>query len=171
MDDLYDYSDTGGSDYIGESELTAGIFYGYTVVDVPTLVSNIRGCDPDKWLEEDRAIPANVVENLIHLIAKISPASKRGSTAAYSAADLVLVEASDVQPRAFAQAFRKPAEPQIDDTMEKLAFYMDRVDKTLKGGEARKMMSIEEFSLPRTEWMDCDSLGAWVSEVIRKGAV
>ena len=38
-------------------ELTAGLFYGYVVVDVPGLVSNLEGCDAKaEWEGADRTL-------------------------------------------------------------------------------------------------------------------
>ena len=107
IDDLWVAEDVGfSSSYIGDSELTSGIFYGYVVIDVPGLVSNATGCPRSEWLEADRELPAISVENLVKLIATVSPGAKRGATAPYSYADLVLIEAGDHQPRSLATAFR-----------------------------------------------------------------
>ena len=42
VDDLQPAEEDPGADHIGDVELTAGLFYGYVVVDVPGLVSNLR---------------------------------------------------------------------------------------------------------------------------------
>src|SRR5262249_20341381 len=88
VDDLKSEEDDGGADTIQETELTSGIFYGYVVIDVPGLVSNLTGCERKDWLskETDRTLPAEVVHNLIYLIAEISPGAKLGSTAPYGRA-------------------------------------------------------------------------------------
>ena len=41
--------DDPGAAHIGDMELTAGLFYGYVVVDLPGLVSNLEGCDAQAW--------------------------------------------------------------------------------------------------------------------------
>jgi len=72
-------------------------------------VSNLTGCARGDWTgDHDRDLAARVVENLVHLVAEISPGAKKGSTAPYSRAELVLVEAGDRQPRTLANAFRDP---------------------------------------------------------------
>ena len=41
-----------------DMELTAGLFYGYVVVDVPGLVSNLEGCKAEDWQSNDRELAA-----------------------------------------------------------------------------------------------------------------
>ena len=108
VDDLKDEDDDGGADTIQETELTSGLYYGYVVIDLPSLISNC-GHDP--------ALAARVVHNLIYLIAETSPGAKRGSTAPYGRAGLVLVEAGDRQPRSLSGAYRVPARPDLDDAV------------------------------------------------------
>lgn len=97
-----------GSGHLGTTELTSGLFYGYVVVDVPLLVSNLEGCERKAWTKADRTTASHVVERLVHLVAKVSPGAKLGSTAPHSYASLVLVEAGDAQPRTLANAFLEP---------------------------------------------------------------
>ena len=80
-------------------ELTSGVFYGYVNIDVDLLVRNLGG---------DAAVAGDVVGRLINLIARVSPGAKKGSTAPFAAAEFMLVEATDEQPRSLMNAFRKP---------------------------------------------------------------
>ena len=91
VDDLQDDDEDAGAAHIGDMELTAGLFYGYVVVDVPGLVSNLEGCNSNYWQDADRELAAKVVEHLTHLIATVSPGAKLGSTAPYACADLMLI--------------------------------------------------------------------------------
>jgi len=84
-DDLARDEDT-GADTIQETELTSGLFYGYVVVDLPGLLRNLGG---------DARLAGDVVHNLLYLIAEVSPGAKLGSTAPYSRASFLLVEAGD----------------------------------------------------------------------------
>ncbi|GJD53522.1 CRISPR system Cascade subunit CasC [Methylobacterium crusticola] len=116
VDDLAKREDAGAAG-VFDTELTSGLYYGYVVVDVPLLVSNLTGCPRKAWAgldPEARDLAARVVENLIHLVATVSPGAKRGSTAPYTYADLVLVEAGERQPRTLANAFRDPVQPLRD---------------------------------------------------------
>ena len=99
-----------GAAGVFDTELTSGLYYGYVVVDVPLLVSNLTGARRAEWRDEgvDRELAGQVVENLVHLVATVTPGAKKGSTAPYSYADLVLVEAGARQPRTLANAFREP---------------------------------------------------------------
>lgn len=92
------------------------------VVDVPLLIAN---------LGQDSSLASDVVRRMVHLIATVSPGAKLGSTAPYSYADMMLIEASDSQPRSLANAFLKPV-PAIDPlpyAYDALAEYLSERDK------------------------------------------
>ena len=108
VDDLPDEDQGAGAGHLNTAELTSGVYYGYVVVDAPLLVSNLEGCDRKSWEQADRTLAARAVEHLLHLIAKVTPGAKLGSTAPYTYASLVLVEAGDEQPRTLANAFLDP---------------------------------------------------------------
>ena len=110
VDDLQRLDEQGAS-YLGETEVTSGLYYGYVVVDVPQLVANIEGCRPDEWASEevDRSIAGQVMDRLVHLIATVTPGAKLGSTAPYGYADLMMVEAGSQVPRSLVNAFRRPS--------------------------------------------------------------
>lgn len=99
-----------GSGHIGTVELTSGLYYGYIVVDVAGLVSNLEGCVRSEWQTADLGLARQVVECLPHLVAKVSPGAKLGSTAPYAYAQLVLAEAGSAQPRTLANAFLEPVQ-------------------------------------------------------------
>lgn len=103
-----------GSGHINSAELTSGLFYGYVVVDVPLLVSNLTGVPRGEWRSADHTLAREVIERLIHIIATVSPGAKLGSTAPYSHAQCVMVEAGRVQPRTLANAFQRPVAPRPD---------------------------------------------------------
>ena len=88
-----------GTAGIFETELTSGLFYGYVVIDIGTLIDNVGG---------DTQLAASVVRHLLHLIATVTPGAKKGSTAPYAYADMMLVELGEAQPRSLAGAFRAP---------------------------------------------------------------
>jgi CRISPR system Cascade subunit CasC len=115
VDDLLPEVDgESGSGHINSSELTSGLFYGYVVVDVPLLVSNLTGCKREEWEAQDRELAALIVERLVYLIATVSPGAKLGSTAPYSYASMVMVEAGRAQPRTLANAFERPVKESPD---------------------------------------------------------
>jgi CRISPR system Cascade subunit CasC len=99
IDDLVREEGEHGSGHINVSELTSGLFYGYVVVDVSGLVSN---------LGDDRPLAGEVVERLVHMVATVSPGAKKGSTAPYAYSHLVLVESGKAQPRTLQNAFIDP---------------------------------------------------------------
>lgn len=106
--------ETLGAGHIGTNELTSGLFYGYVVIDVPLLVSNIEGCEAKDWKTADRSIAAQVAERMVQLIATVSPGAKLGSTAPHAYAQLVLGEIGKAQPRTLANAFLRPTSPRPD---------------------------------------------------------
>ena len=74
------------------------------MVDLPGLLANLVG---------DVVLSGQVLHNLIYLIAEVTPGAKRGSTAPYGRAGLMLLEAGDRQPRSLAEAFRTPCAPHL----------------------------------------------------------
>ncbi len=56
-----------GAGNLGETELTSGLYYGYVVIDLAGLLSNLGG---------DGDMAGQVVHNLIHLIAEVTPGAK-----------------------------------------------------------------------------------------------
>lgn len=112
-------------------ELTSGLYYGYVVIDVPTLIANLEGCPAGEWRQADRTLAGTVVENLIHLIATITPGARVGSTAPYAYASLILVEAGDLQPRTLANGFLTPVAPTpnlLNNAYDALAWYLSELD-------------------------------------------
>ncbi len=104
VDDLNREEETGAA-HANDMELGAGLFYGYVVVDVPLLVSNLCGCAPADWRAQDLRDARQVLQQLIRVIATVSPGAKRGATAPYAYSDFVLLEAGRQQPRSLANAY------------------------------------------------------------------
>ena len=171
VDDLQRDDEDAGAAHIGDTELTAGLFYGYVVVDVPGLVSNLEGCAAGDWQDADRELSAKVVEHLVHLIATVSPGAKLGSTAPYGRARFMLIEAGSSQPYSLADAFRKPVPAQVDAALDALSTEIGQQDDCygLKG--VRRFMSMNGCDIPSGERLSCNDLAMWASEAIRKGAV
>jgi len=171
VDDLQRADEDAGAAHIGDTELTAGLFYGYVVVDVPGLVSNLEGCKADEWNSAgiDRTPAGQVVHHLLHLIATVSPGAKLGSTAPYSCADLMLVEAGSRQPRSLANAFRKPVAPQTDASVEALSGYLAKLDAAYGAKETRRVMSVEDYDIPEAISAGLDDLAKWARESVRNG--
>lgn len=133
VDDLETGTGAGG---IFDTELTAGLFYVYVVIDVPLLTANLGG---------DVALAAKVVEHLIHLIATTSPGAKKGSTAPYAYADFVLVETGDRPPRSLSGAFRDPVVPSVDGAAKALRRQLGKFDRMYGAGETRRLAALDEI--------------------------
>lgn len=170
VDDLQRPDEDAGAAHIGDAELTAGLFYGYVVVDVPGLVSNLEGCDAGEWESADRELAGQVAHNLLHLIATVSPGAKLGSTAPYSCADLMLVEAGRRQPRTLANAFRKRVNPQVEDAAGALSGHLAKLDACYGGKEARRFMSVDDCDIPKAERLCLADLANWTADAVRGGA-
>ena len=169
VDDLQGADEDAGAAHIGDMELTAGLFYGYVVVDVPGLVSNLEGCDADQWDSADRTLAAKVVEHLVHLIATVSPGAKLGSAAPYGYADLMVVEAGTRQPRSLANAYRDPAKAQVAAATERLTSYLGKLDAAYAARDVRRVMSVEDCDIPSAERLSLDDLASWAAAAIGSG--
>jgi len=161
VDDLTREAGSTGSAGLFETELTSGLFYGYVVVDAGGLVDNIG---------RDAALAGRVVEHLLHLIATVSPGAKRGSTAPYAWADLMLVEVGDRQPRTLAGAFRKAVPLGTGDVLEgalaQMSAQLTNLDSCYGGGERRAALCTAPVALPGAEMMDLDRLAAWAGAAL-----
>jgi CRISPR system Cascade subunit CasC len=133
------------------------LFYGYVVVDIPGLVENLAG---------DTTLAGKVVEHLVHLVATVSPGAKKGSTAPYAFADLMLIEAGRRQPRTLANAFRTPSTARVDLACKRLSDYLEKVDRAYGGTEERRHLAVEPINLERSEPLDIARLGAWARDQI-----
>lgn len=150
VDDLS--SDEPGADTIQETELTSGLFYGYTVVDIPGLIGNLGG---------DQVMAGRVLHNLIYLIAEVTPGAKLGSTAPYGRAGLMLLEAGDRQPRSLAEAFRTPCLPHIGEAAQALSAQLAAFDGAYETGEARRVLNLANGDVPRAARASLRELADW----------
>ena len=155
VDDL-SQEDESGADTIQETELTSGVFYGYVVVDLPGLVANLGG---------DRDMASEVLHNLVHLIAEVSPGAKLGSTAPYSRASMILLEAGDRQPRSLADAYRVPCAADTKKAVVALAEHLEAVDAAYATGEERRFMSLADSKMPGAECGSLAELADWAAEL------
>lgn len=169
VDDLQREDEDPGAAHIGDMELTAGLFYGYVVVDVPGLVSNLTGCKAEAWESADRTLAGQVVEYLVPLIATVSPGAKLGSTAPYGYADLMLIESGSRQPRSLANAFRSPVKARTAVAVTALADHLSKLDAAYGARERRRVMAVDDCDLPQAERLCLDDLAAWVAQTVRNG--
>lgn len=162
VDDLVRTEDgEAGTAGIFDTELTSGLFYGYVVINVPGLIENLGG---------DAQLAGRVVEHMLHLIATVSPGAKKGSTAPYAYADLMVVELGEMQPRTLAGAFRKPVplagdmlEGAIDALTEQFAVFDAAYGRDSRRGG---LWTCATARLPDTERMPLDGLAAWAGAAV-----
>ncbi|WP_298091807.1 type I-E CRISPR-associated protein Cas7/Cse4/CasC [uncultured Sphingomonas sp.] len=182
VDDLRsrEQGDDAGAAGVFDTELTSGLYYGYVVVDVPLLVSNLTGCARSDWAgDHDRALAAQVVEHLVHLVAEVSPGAKKGSTAPYSRAELVMVEAGDRQPRTLANAFRDAVALEDRDsngslgnrTAAALLTHLGAMDAMYETGEARRHAALPDLALDGVPGGSLRELAAWAGGLVRDAAI
>ena len=155
VDDLKESLEHAGAAHAGDMELGAGLFYGYVVVDVPLLISNLWGCDSSAWKnqpEEAERDARDVLERLIETVATVSPGAKLGSTAPYARAGFVLLEAGTSQPRTLANAYLEALAPKGDimqAAVDKLGDHAKALDEMYGQTEKRFAASIKSIeSLP-----------------------
>ncbi|MCG8598335.1 MAG: type I-E CRISPR-associated protein Cas7/Cse4/CasC [Kiloniellales bacterium] len=163
VDDLKREEDDSGADTIQETELTSGLFYGHVVIDLPGLIANCGG---------QRDLAARVVHNLVHLIAEVSPGAKRGSTAPFGRADLMLIEAGDRQPRNLATAYREAIPHDREEAVLALDRHLARYDETYETGETRRYLSLAEAPLTGPEEsgltkLSLKALAAWAEGQVK----
>jgi CRISPR system Cascade subunit CasC len=168
VDDLKGPEDDAGAAGMFDMELASGLYYGYVVVDAPLLIENLAG---------DREIAAKVVEHLLHLIAQVSPGAKKGSTAPYAWAELVLVETGMRQPRTLANAFRKPIDLRragnrlFDEAVARIAGHLEKLDGAYGAHEVRGALNLSDTAIASAEPLDLDRLAAWAAQAVRTGTV
>ena len=160
LDDLVAAKGELGSGHINTSELTSGLFYGYIVVDLRQFVDNLSG---------DRALASEVLRRLVHLIATVSPGAKRGATAPYACAELMLAETGARQPRSLANAFMSPVPKK--GTREKAARaigeYLSRYDAMYSAHEGRRIATmIEPAPNSAGERVTVDALAQWAADQV-----
>ena len=154
VDDLG--SDEPGADTIQETELTSGLFYGYVVVDILGLMTNLSG---------DTQLTGQVLHNLIYLIAEVSPGAKLGSTAPYGRASLMLLEAGNRQPRSLAEAYRNSCDPLIGDAINAMSAHLEALDAVYATGEERRVMSLIENAFPDAVCGSLNNLATWAKNL------
>lgn len=133
VDDLKDPGEDAGAAHAGDMELGAGLFYGYVVVDIPLLISNLSGCNRQEWRNQPEAISdaRDVLNGLVKSIATVSPGAKLGSTAPYARTDCALLETGEAQPRSLANAYLDRIRPNADvmqQAVNKLGGYLGQLD-------------------------------------------
>lgn len=132
VDDLSRDDETGAA-HANQTELGAGLYYGYVVVDVPLLVSNLTGCEAKDWRSQEATNARRVLEALLESIAQQSPGAKKGSTAPYAWAELMMLETGTSQPRTLANAYLdavrlKDASDLRKIAAERMASYLKQLD-------------------------------------------
>ena len=161
FDDLKRIEDDAGAGHIGETEITAGLFYGYVVLDRGTLLKNLGG--------EDTDMAGEIAERFVHLIATVSPGAKLGSTAPYGYASWMLVEAGDRQPRSLAEAFRVPCEPSNAAAEKAVLDHLERLDRMYGVEETRRTASLSGHEMPGAAPLSLADLAKWAGTAVRTG--
>lgn len=178
VDDLLQEAGEAGSAGIFDTELASGLYYGYLVVDVPQLVANLEGVHIRDWANitaEQRALAGRVVQSLLHLVATVSPGAKRGSTAPFEWAKLMLVEAGDWQPRSLAGAFqnalpvRQPALRQA--AVQCLADEIARIDAAYGAPLARRYLAVDDVTVPGAQRLPLNALADWAQTAVVQASV
>ena len=150
VDDLKEDDEDAGAAHAGDMELGAGLFYGYVVVDVPLLVSNLCGCDPAQWQAQPAEVTQDardVLARLIQAVATVSPGAKLGATAPYARAELLLLETGAAQPRTLANAYLQALRPRdnpLQQAVDALGDHLAALDQMYGRDEQRIVASTRE---------------------------
>lgn len=150
VDDLKEADEDAGAAHAGDMELGAGLFYGYVVVDIPLLISNLCGCDAAKWKEQPPEVlqdARDVLTRLVEAIATVSPGAKLGATAPYARAELVLLETGTTQPRTLANAYLQALKPRgnpLQQAADALGRHLESLDQMYGRDEHRLVASTQD---------------------------
>ena len=173
VDDLNPQGET-GSGHINTSELTSGLYYGYVVLDVPLLISNLEGCPREDWQSADRSLAGEVASRLVYLIATVSPGAKLGSTAPYAHALSMLVEDGSSQPRSLANAYLDPVRQNgslLLGAQERLAAHLQALDDMYGRTTERRWAAIDapdSLAEAAGDRLTLPALSEWVAERVRE---
>jgi CRISPR system Cascade subunit CasC len=180
VDDLLREQGELGSAGIFDTELASGLYYGYVVVDVPQLVENLEGiaaadCFAAGTAAERRELAGRVVQHLLHLIATVSPGAKRGSTAPFGWAKLLLVEAGDWQPCSLAGAFHDALPSSGTESLRRRAVTrlgeeIAAHDRAYGAPLTRRFLAVDETTLPGAERLNLAELGQWARRIVEQGS-
>lgn len=148
VDDL-NRSDETGAAHANQAELGAGLYYGYVVVDLPLLISNLHGCERAAWQAQAPETALKLLAQLIATIATKSPGAKLGSTAPHSRAELVLLEAGREQPRTLANAYLqaldlKGAGAPMQRACDRMGQHLRQLDGMYGAGTQRQLSTIHD---------------------------
>ena len=114
------------------------------------------------------------MQNLLHLIATVSPGAKRGSTAPFEWAKFMLVEAGDWQPRSLAGAFQN-ALPQSHQHCAKAAVQRSptksrSMDAAYGAPLARRFLAVDDVAGARRARLPLKALAEWVQAAVTSRA-
>ncbi len=160
VDDLA--GDETGAAHANDMELGAGIFYGYVVVDVPLLVSNLTGCEQSAWREQDLQDAQELLRLFIQAVTQVTPGAKLGATAPYARAECVVLETGQAQPRSLANAFLSPVRLSakshpMADSVQALASYLGALEDMYGDmGERRYVSSLHTWAREQETVMPLD---------------
>ena len=163
VDDLIGSDDDAGAAGVFDMELTSGLYLSYIVVDIEALVANLGG---------DRLIASKIIEHLVHLLAQVSPGAKKGSTAPYSWAELILAEAGSRQPRTLANAYREPVplrtKPLLPAAVERMDKHLKQLDDAYGTEETRRQLAIDaNAEITGVKRLSLDDLATWCAKIIQ----
>jgi CRISPR system Cascade subunit CasC len=144
-----------GAAHMGDSELSAGLFYLYLSIDMAALTANLTGCNPRDWKSQDLTVVKKLSALLLRMAATKSPGAKKGSTAPYARSEFVLLETGVGPERQLVNAFRKPVRAAgTEDIMvtaqAAVARHLAKLDGMYGPETTRFVSSLEDVDLPRT---------------------
>jgi len=104
-----DLTENGGAGHLNNTELASGLYYGYKVIDLDPLREGLLKYVPEDALREK--FLRDILDHLIWLFTTRQMGAKKGSTAPFTRASMLMVEVGTSQPASLAQAFDRPIRP------------------------------------------------------------
>ncbi len=158
-----------GSAHLGTTELTSGLFYSYVSIDIPQLVSNLEGVKQSEWESADLSLAKEVVARIPQILATVSPGAKKGSTAPFAYAHMLLAEFGSAQPRTLANAFLRPVSTAGDlvaNTYAAVDAHVADLDSMYGNSSQRMGAALGDKSKMASigaEWGSIAQVGEWAS--------
>lgn len=174
--DNLESKDRNVSGHLNSTELGAGLYYVYWCVDVRQLVSNLTGSPKEAWQRMDRTLAAEIISRMVFLASMVSPGAKKGSTAPYNYASMVMVQVGDMEPTQLSDAFlqgikKSPSEDIITTAQNALAQHMNASDGMYGFENFRAFSAVKPSASIKVPRGNMSEITRWLSKCVLEGVV
>ena len=169
--DNLESKDRSVSGHLNSTELGSGVYYLYWCVDVRQLISNLTGAPKEAWTRMDRTMAADIISRLIFLTSTVSVGAKKGSTAPYNYASMVMVQVGDMEPSQMSDAFLRGVQKVhgqdiIETSQNAIAAYIKSADGMYGFEHHRALAAMKPSPYLRVPRGNLKEAAAWVSKCV-----